>query len=454
MKDSDKHYWLWKCIIFVLNNCADENGRMPLTKIIPELKSRLSGFDLHNYGVRTTTEMMHKLGIEIEDEGTPWAYISSDKLQSDDHITFIDSEELKALKQLIVKLIQKAADDNGRYNLSKLYNELQRIVPDFSHKNYELKSFNVFAELMYDILELEKRYHDPKNPKNFSAFVRVKQSSLSPFDQLKSEIASPEEAPEIQTETIDDTPAETVPETEETSDGHDSSASSENNAATDIFPSYDQVKADIEEILSATTEEDGLVRVKAVSEELNKKYPFDPENYGCKMNALLKKMGFKVKVKNSVSYLRLPQTVDGETISETTEELPEITEETVAEVPEAETEITVETATEAPEVPEEPEEAEEHEEHEEPDEAPETEETSDEQEFSKNGIPLYVDLPEAIDTKEQLRNAIIFILSTESVTSATRLSAPLKRYYPDFKIKNYGHNKMKSLLEDLGLFVF
>ena len=113
--------------------------------------------------------------------------------------------------------------------------------------------------------------------------------------------------------------------------------------------------------------------------------------------------------------------------------------EAAAEVPEAETEITEETVAALPE---------------ETDEAPETEETSDEQEFSKNGMPLYVDLPDAIDTKEQLRNAIIFILSTESVTSATRLSAPLKRYYPDFKIKNYGHNKMKSLLEELGLFVF
>jgi hypothetical protein len=82
------------------------------------------------------------------------------------------------------------------------------------------------------------------------------------------------------------------------------------------------------------------------------------------------------------------------------------------------------------------------------------EENSDEEGFSQNGMPLYVDLPDAIDTKEQLRNAIIFILSTESVTSPTRLSAPLKRYYPDFKIKNYGHTKMKPLLEELGLFVF
>ena len=82
------------------------------------------------------------------------------------------------------------------------------------------------------------------------------------------------------------------------------------------------------------------------------------------------------------------------------------------------------------------------------------ENTDTEEEESANAFPLYVDLPDTIDTKEQLRNAIIFILSTESVTSPTRLSAPLKRYFPDFKIKNYGHTKMKQLLEDLGLFVF
>ncbi len=201
--------------------------------------------------------------------------------------------------------------------------------------------------------------------------------------------------------------------------------------------SQKELTDNIIDIIKAKGNADGRMAITHIIMELGNRFPgFSIKTYKLgNATRALATLGFDT----GNNYAGLGKHAE-ESVTETqapaTEEVAEI--ETVTE-----TEKEAETAVEAPEISETTEEI-----------AEAAEENSDEEGFSQNGMPLYVELPDAIDTKEQLRNAIIFILSTESVTSPTRLSAPLKRYYPGFKIKNYGHTKMKPLLEELGLFVF
>ena len=87
-------------------------------------------------------------------------------------------------------------------------------------------------------------------------------------------------------------------------------------------------------------------------------------------------------------------------------------------------------------------------------ETKESEEIEEEEEEQTIDLPEVNELPDSIETVEDLKNVIIFVLTHESVSKPSRLTTAIQRYYPEFKIKNYGYTKMQQLLDALGLNVF
>ena len=384
-----------------IKNNANSKGYMPLSALVSALQKRIPNFSAKKFGYSNTTKLFEAMGCELKDKGSKNASVRLGRALTADELPK-PTPQLEELQQRIAVIAKKHADKDGWCMLSKIITVLKAEDPDFSTMAYGSKTSVALVERLPSV-ELEKRYKNNKNSGPFDAYVRI-------------------------------------------SDGSE--------AKTDELLSQKKLTEDIIEIIKTKGNADGRMAITHVIMELTNRYPgfsIKKYNLGNATNAM-RLLGFDTA--NNYVGLGIHRTSDEteETTVNTevidTEEIE--TEAKASEETAPETDTNTENESEA-----ETESAETTEISETTEEIPEAaEENSDEQEFSKNGIPLYVDLPEAIDTKEQLRNAIIFILSTESVTSATRLSAPLKRYYPDFKIKNYGHNKMKSLLEDLGLFVF
>ena len=308
---------------------------------------------------------------------------------------------LAELKNIIVDIMNATETSDGAYMLSRIFSTVHDKIPGFSPKKYGARTPTDLVGKLG--LKLEKRYKKGKSSGSFDAYVRFP-------------------------------------------DG--------NGEENDGQPDLQELTDNIIDIIKSKGNEEGRMAITHIIQELSNRYPgFSIKKYNLgNATKALNTLGFDT-ANNYAGLGKYQSAVKTEEESQTAQSpaTEEVTD-TVNTENAGETEIEIEVETDTDVVVEV--ETVNVEETETAEASPEAEETTDGDEFSQNGMPLYVDLPEAIDTKEQLRNAIIFILSTESVTSATRLSAPLKRYFPNFKIKNYGHSKMKSLLEDLGLFVF
>lgn len=323
--------------------------------------------------------------------------------------------ELEKVKEIAFDIIKSEMPEDGRLLLTTLITELQEQIAGFSVKKYKKGNATRFAEAIGLTIE--------RSGKN-SVFVRLPTPTETPESDKG----------EVETVTITNERTETAGDTAVTE-----------NKATD-FPPIEQVKKDIEAILITNGDVDGWVRFKFVSDELNKRYVFSTSNYNCAtMGELLEKMGFeittKIKSKKKTYYVRIPHkdTEGAETENASDTAIPAY-EETI----DTADDVTLTVETEAAPDSDQPE----------PDKAEQEDAAEEEEEEEPYVLPTVDELPEELGTADQLRDAFIFVYTHESVSSPTRLTAAMKRYYPDFKIKDFGYTKMKNLLEDLGLFFF
>lgn len=331
-------------------------------------------------------------------------------------------ETAEELRAIIVEILNGLKSDDGRYMQSQVFDKLTAMFGKINPKKYfkDAKSNTDLIEKSGFIVE--RRYKNNKKSGVYDVYIRIPESF-----------------------------GEQTPPTAETETKLDKAATVISDKPQTGLPTKEELTESIIDIIKTKGTADGKILIPHLLTALKKRFSdsFDIKEYklGKKPSEALAKLGFDIEANYVGLGIHMPAAEDAaESAPTDTEAEPLQTDntdsesETTAPVYETEandtTDITV--AVEADTDTEDG--------YEEAAEEPEEEEPY--------VLPVVNELPEQIGTLEELKTAILFILNHESVSSPTRLTAAIKYWYPDFKLKDYGYTKMAKLLEDLEIYVF